>query len=45
MMYVTAQPGLNLDAYVHRAVEVSGPTVYRGDMRANYMTVSQIRPL
>lgn len=45
LMYVTAQPGLNLDFYVNRNVELFGAIVYRGDLRSNYITVSQVNPL
>jgi hypothetical protein len=44
-MYVTGMPGLNLEPYVNRVVELFGPMVYRGDLRTNYMTASQVRPV
>ncbi|MGE3805491.1 MAG: SH3 domain-containing protein [Gemmataceae bacterium] len=44
-LYVSAQPGVNLEPYVYRNVELIGPVVYRGDLRSNYMTAQQIRPL
>ena len=40
--YVTAQPGVNLDAYLKRRVECYGEAVYNGDLRANYMRVSRV---
>ncbi len=44
LMYVTAEPGLDLSPYVGRAVDLHGQLVYRGDVRANYMTVDYISP-
>ncbi|HEY8503776.1 MAG TPA: SH3 domain-containing protein [Gemmataceae bacterium] len=42
-LYVTAQPGVNLEPYVHRRVELYGPVVYRGDIRGgNYMSVARV---
>jgi hypothetical protein len=34
---------VNLEQYVGKKVELLGPAVYRGDLRANYMTVVQVR--
>jgi hypothetical protein len=44
-MYVTAEPGVNLEAYVGKQVELFGPIMYRGDLKTNYMTVTQVAPL
>jgi uncharacterized protein YgiM (DUF1202 family) len=46
-LYVTAQPGtnVNLEQYVNRSVTLYGPTWFRGDVRTNYMTVSQVQPV
>ena len=46
-LYVTAQPGanVNLDQYVNRNVMLYGPMWYRGDIKSNYMTVSQVQLL
>lgn len=44
-MYVTAQPGVNLESYVNRTVDLWGTVVYRGDVKTNYMSVLQVRPL
>jgi hypothetical protein len=44
LMYVTALPGVDLDPYLGRMVELNGPLVYRGDVRANYMTVQNAVP-
>jgi hypothetical protein len=42
-VYLTAQPGVTLESYVNRQVELFGPVVYRGDIRGgNYMTVSRV---
>lgn len=45
LMYVTAQPGVNLEPYVNRNVDLWGTMVYRGDVKTNYMTVQQVRTL
>jgi uncharacterized protein YgiM (DUF1202 family) len=46
MIYVTAQPGVNLEAFVNRGVDLYGPIVYRGELRcANYMTASYVKPV
>jgi SH3-like domain-containing protein len=42
-LYVTPQAGVDLEPYVGRKVELTGPAVYRGDLRANYMTVVRLR--
>jgi SH3-like domain-containing protein len=42
-LYVTPRPGVNLEQYVGLKVELSGPAVYRGDLRGNYMTAVQVR--
>jgi hypothetical protein len=44
-MYVTAQPGVNLEAYVDRNVEITGPVSYRGESRAYTVLAAQVRPL
>jgi hypothetical protein len=44
-LYVTPQDGLDLEPYVNRNVELFGPAIYRGDLRANYMTVVRVQPL
>jgi hypothetical protein len=45
LMYVTPQQGVDLEAYVDHNVELYGPLVYRMDLRAQYMLVTQIKPL
>ena len=45
MLYVTPQAGLDLDLYIDHNVELYGPAIYRGDLRANYMTVVRVQPL
>jgi hypothetical protein len=46
LYYVTPLPGVNLDSYVNRSVNLYGTVVYRGDLRgANYMTVTNVTPL
>jgi hypothetical protein len=44
-LYVTAQPGVNLEAYANRSVNLYGKMIYRGDLRTNYMTACQLTPL
>jgi len=44
-LYVTAQPGVNLDSYVNRTVNLYGKMIYRGDLKTNYMTACQLAPL
>ncbi len=41
-LYVTAQGQLNLESYLFRNIELYGPIYYRGDVKANYMTASQV---
>jgi hypothetical protein len=41
-LYVTGAAGVNLEPYVNRIVDLYGPIVYRGDLRTNYMTASQV---
>lgn len=45
LMYVTEQPGVNLEAHVDRNVELLGQIVPRGDVRPQYMTVARVVPL
>jgi hypothetical protein len=45
LMYVTEQPGVNLETYVDRNVELLGQIVPRGDIRPQYMTVARVIPL
>lgn len=45
LLYITPQTGIDLEPYLNRNVEVHGPAVYRGDLRANYMTVTSAQPL
>lgn len=45
LAYVTEMSGVDLKTYVGRNVEVWGPMGYRGDVRANYMTVTRVSPL
>ncbi len=45
IMYVTPQQGVDLESYANRLVSLYGPMVYRGDLRANYMTAMRVTPL
>jgi hypothetical protein len=42
-MYVHAQPGVDLEPYVGKYVELSGPAFYSGELRANYMAAAQVQ--
>ena len=44
-MIVTGQPGLDLEPYVGRNVEVSGSLIFRRDLATYYLTASNIRLL
>jgi hypothetical protein len=44
-LYVTAQPGVNLEQYVNRNVNLYGPMTYYGPVKSNYMVVQQVQPL
>jgi hypothetical protein len=43
-LYVTPGAGLDLEPYLNRTVEIYGTVVYRGDLRAYYMTASIVTP-
>jgi hypothetical protein len=45
LMYVTAPAGVDLDTYLDHNVRVSGPLVYRMDLRAYYMSAQQVNPV
>jgi hypothetical protein len=45
LMYVTGQTGVDLEPYVDRNVQLTGPLVYRMDVRAYHMTAQQATPL
>lgn len=42
LYYVTGQPGMNLEMYLNRVVDLQGPVVFRGDVRKNYMHVTHV---
>lgn len=44
-MYITAADGVNLESSVERNVELIGRAVYHGQLRTNYMQVTQVMPL
>jgi hypothetical protein len=44
-LYVTAQTGLDLEPYVNGKVELFGPAIYRGELRANYMIAVRVQLL
>jgi hypothetical protein len=45
LMYITAQSGLDLEPYLNRNVQVTGPLVYRMDLRAYHMSAQQVAPV
>jgi hypothetical protein len=44
-IYATSQPGVDLEGFVNKIVTLSGVVMYRGDLRTNYVTVSQVSAL
>jgi len=44
-LYLSATPGVNLEASLERQVQVYGQLVYRGDLRTHYMVVLQVHQL
>jgi hypothetical protein len=45
LLYVSPEPGIDLEPYLEHNVELFGHTAYRGDIRAYYMTVARVQPL
>lgn len=45
LLYVTPYQGIDLEPYLERNVELFGPAIYDGHLRANYMTVVRVQPL
>lgn len=43
-LYANAGAGVDLEAHVGQHVELIGSAIYYGELRANYMTVNQVRP-
>lgn len=41
--YVTPGPGMDLEQYVNREVEMMGQAIYRGDLMTNYMVVERVQ--
>ena len=44
-LYVSASPGLNLEPFLERQVQLYGQLGYRGDLRTHYMIVLAVQPL
>ena len=44
-MYVSPQPGINLEPYVGRSVDLVGMVQYRGDVKTYLMHATQVRLL
>jgi hypothetical protein len=45
LLYCTPHTGIDLEPFLNQSVELIGPAIYRGDLRANYMTVVRVQPL
>ena len=45
LYYVTPEPGVELEPWVNRIVELFGTASYSGDLRANYMRVGRVQPV
>lgn len=45
VLYATPLGGIDLEAYLHRQVELFGPMVYHPQLRRYYMRVTQVVPL
>jgi hypothetical protein len=45
LLYVTPGPGVSLEPFVNKSVQLFGPTEYRGDLRAWLMTVSDVQAM
>jgi len=45
IIYVSPQPGIDIEPYVGRNLQVSGPLAYRADLRRYFMTVMQAEPM
>ncbi len=45
ILYATEQPGVNMEPYVDRHVELLGQVIPRGDVRPLYLSVSRVVPL
>jgi hypothetical protein len=43
--YYVIPHGVDLEPYVGQNVEISGPAVYKAELRANYIEALQVRPL
>jgi hypothetical protein len=43
--YYVIPRGVDLEPYVGQNVEISGPAVYKAELRANYIEALQVRPL
>lgn len=42
-LYASPQTGIDLDPFLDHRVELTGPMVYNGELRANYMIVEHVR--
>jgi beta-lactamase regulating signal transducer with metallopeptidase domain len=45
LYYVTTGGGMSLEPYVDHHVEIQGPSVYKGDLRANFMVAERVKAL
>ncbi len=44
-VYLNPSPGLDLQPYCYRNVQLYGPVVYRGELRTYYMVALQVNPV
>jgi hypothetical protein len=45
LMYITPQPGVDLEPYLNRNVQAYGPLVYRMELRAYHLSAQQVTPV
>ncbi len=45
LLYAIPQPGVDLESYINRNVELFGASLYSGDLRANIMHVERVQPV
>jgi hypothetical protein len=41
-MYVAPAPGVNLEPYLNKRVQLQGTMIYHGELRANFITAARI---
>ena len=43
LFYVTPEPGVDLEPFINRTVELYGVSIYSGELRANYMRAEKVQ--